>query len=135
LLRDRGSAIIIENKKVALIKRVRDGVTYYVFPGGGIEDGETPKAATEREAYEELGVSINVKECFDIVQYNGTQYFYIANIVAGTFGTGIGEEYQDTKRDRGTYCPVWMDIKDVMDHDIRPSQVAEKIYLNEKNSI
>ena len=27
---------------LALIRRVRDGHTYYLFPGGGVEDGETP---------------------------------------------------------------------------------------------
>ena len=29
-----------ENNKVAVIKRVRDGQEYYVFSGGGIENGE-----------------------------------------------------------------------------------------------
>lgn len=41
-MRDRSSVVLIENNKVGLIKRIRDGSVYYVFPGGGIEDGETP---------------------------------------------------------------------------------------------
>ena len=36
-MRDRGSVVIIENGKVALIKRSRARAVYYVFPGGGIE--------------------------------------------------------------------------------------------------
>ena len=42
ILRNRGSAIIIENQKVVLIKRNRNKCVYYVFPGGGIKEGETP---------------------------------------------------------------------------------------------
>jgi 8-oxo-dGTP diphosphatase len=38
---DRGSVVIIEDKKVGLNKRIREGDVYYVFPGGGIEEGDT----------------------------------------------------------------------------------------------
>ena len=48
----RGSIILIENNKAILIKRVKDGSVYYMFPGGGIEKGKTPEEATVREAYE-----------------------------------------------------------------------------------
>lgn len=90
-MRDRGSVVLVENKKVGLIKRVREGITYYVFPGGGIEEGETPEIAAKREAFEELGVKVNIKECIAKVVFNGTQYFFLAEIDEGTFGTGKGE--------------------------------------------
>ena len=31
----------------------------WTFPGGGIETGETPKEATKREVFEEVGISVN----------------------------------------------------------------------------
>jgi 8-oxo-dGTP diphosphatase len=67
-LRNRGAAVLIENGKVALIKRVRDESEYYVFPGGGVEQGETLEVATVREAVEELGLSIKIRELIDTVQ-------------------------------------------------------------------
>ena len=87
-MRNRSSVVLIENKKILLIQRIRDGSIYYVFPGGGIEMGETPEAATKREAFEELGVKINVNKCISKVAFNGTESFFSTEIIAGTVGTG-----------------------------------------------
>jgi 8-oxo-dGTP diphosphatase len=59
-VRNRASVVLIQDKKVGLIKRIREKCIYYVFPGGGIEEGETPETAAKREALEELGVKVNV---------------------------------------------------------------------------
>jgi 8-oxo-dGTP diphosphatase len=126
-LRYRSAVVIVENNKVALIKRIRDGSIYYVFPGGGLEDGETPADGAKREALEELGVEVNVNECISEVEYNGTQYFFLSEIISGTFGTGQGDEFTDDKRDRGTYLPVWVNINELQLIDVRPKEVALKI--------
>ncbi|GAA0359078.1 NUDIX domain-containing protein [Alkalibacterium iburiense] len=126
-MRDRSSVVIIENQKVVLIQRLRDGSIYYVFPGGGIENGETPEAGAKREALEELGVEVKVKECISEVEFNGTQYFFLSEIISGTLGTGQGEEYTDKNRDRGTYLPMWVDIESLSSIDVRPNEVALKV--------
>jgi 8-oxo-dGTP pyrophosphatase MutT (NUDIX family) len=59
-MRDRGSVVIIEDGKVALIERMKNGNHYYVFPGGGVEKGETPEQTAIREAFEELGVTVKI---------------------------------------------------------------------------
>ena len=56
----RSRAIILREgpggAEVALIERRRGGRLYYVFPGGGIEPGESPEAAAARELVEETGI-------------------------------------------------------------------------------
>lgn len=128
-LRNRGSCILIRDKKIALIKRIREERVYYVFPGGGIEKGETPEQATIREAYEELGVTIKIKECFQKVHYNGIQYYFISEVISGQFGSGHGEEFTDLTRNRGVYQPMWIDLDDLLSLDIRPIEVAKRIHV------
>jgi 8-oxo-dGTP diphosphatase len=38
-MRTRAGIILIEDDKVALIERHRAGLDYYVFPGGGVDEG------------------------------------------------------------------------------------------------
>ena len=40
--------VIIKNNKILLIHRLKKGEEYFVLPGGGIEDGETPEATIKR---------------------------------------------------------------------------------------
>lgn len=126
-MRNRGSSVIIENNKVALIKRVRAGQEYYVFPGGGIEHGESPEQATIRETFEELGVHVAIKGSLGIVNYNGVQYFFIAEIIGGVFGTGNGEEFGDECMNRGTYEPMCVELEQLSSLDVYPIEIAEKV--------
>ena len=126
-MRDRGSVVLIENNKVALIKRVRNGLVYSVFPGGGLEEGEDPSTCAKREALEELGVKVKINECLAKVDFHGTQYFFLAERIGGTFGTGQGEEFTSQNRERGTYIPVWVNIEKLPLLDVKPREVALKV--------
>ncbi|WP_391205150.1 NUDIX hydrolase [Psychrobacillus sp. L4] len=126
-MRNRGATVIIENGRVALIKRTKPHMTYYVFPGGGIESGETPEQAAIRETYEELGVNIRIQRLLKVLEQNGTQHFFLADIVGGSFGTGTGEEYTHTSIERGTYEPVWIDIDDLSSFEVRPREIVDII--------
>lgn len=122
--RNRGSAVLIDEDNVVVIKRNRDGKEYYVFPGGGIEEGESPEQATIREAFEELGVHIDIIEHLGLVEFNGMQHYFLAKIVGGVFGTGNGEEYVES-RNRGLYEPMWIPISNLESLDIRPKEIAK----------
>lgn len=130
MIRNRGVAIIVQEGKIALIKRIRGGETYYVFPGGGIEEGETPEEATKREAYEELGVHIEVKSLIRQIKYKGMQYYYEAYIIDGVFGSGKGEEFKRT--DRGSYIPLWLPIHELENVNVKPYELVTSIFNHYK---
>lgn len=60
------AAIIIQNEKVLLARRKSDEVLagFWEFPGGKIEQGETPNECLERELLEELGVESTAGDMF-----------------------------------------------------------------------
>ena len=55
---------------------------------------------------------------FQKVEFNGTQYFFLSEIISGALGTGQGEEYIDKNKDRGTYLPMWIDIISLSSIDV-----------------
>jgi 8-oxo-dGTP diphosphatase len=133
----RSAVIIVENDCVALIERVRDGATYYVFPGGTVEEGESAPAAAIREAYEELGVHVELHMLAAIVRFqNQDQYYYQATIRAGEFGSGTGEEFSCARTiARGSYRPVWVARQDLVEYDVRPHALARALELGTLSSL
>ncbi len=128
-MRRRSGVILLEDGKVALIERVREGRIYYTFPGGGIEPGETPEEAAVREAHEELGLHVRLDQLAAVVRFRGSsQYYFLATAIGGEFGTGRGEEFTaKRRRQRGTYTPVWVPISELTSRDVRPRGLAERL--------
>ena len=80
-MRVRAAVIIVENGRVALIERVRDRHTYFKFPGGGVESGESPQQAAVREAHEELGVSVELGDLISVAYRQGLDQRYYLPII------------------------------------------------------
>lgn len=126
---DRGAVVLIEQDKVALIRREKKERVYYVFPGGKQEIGETIEQCAKREAFEELGVEVDIGELLTTVPFNGTQYYFFAKIIGGQFGTGQAEEFLE--QDGGTYLPLWLPLSELDGKTVIPYEVvtALKDYL------
>ncbi len=55
-MRSRAAAVVLDHGELLVIARKRDGESYWVLPGGGIEAGESPEHACLRELREETGL-------------------------------------------------------------------------------
>jgi 8-oxo-dGTP pyrophosphatase MutT (NUDIX family) len=135
-MRTRAGIVLIENDKVALIERHRAGLDYFVFPGGGVDEGETPEQAAIREAMEELGVEVVARQKVAVIHFDQSiQVYFLAERVRGEFGSGTGEEYTDADPfdpEEGIYIPIWMPIAELPRHEnVFPADVA-KLVLNSK---
>jgi 8-oxo-dGTP diphosphatase len=114
--RGRAAVVLRDETRIALIRRVRDGRTYFVFPGGGIRGGETPAETATREAREELGVDVVLGPRLLIEEYRGqTVHYFSALIVGGAFGTGTRDDEHE---------PMWMELRELLDYDVRPRALA-----------
>ena len=131
-MRVRAGAVLIEDKKVALIERFRDRNHYYVFPGGGVDNGETPQEAVIREMEEETGLNVSVRRKLAEIHFGlSYQIYYLVEKVGGEYGTGTGEEYTDSEPDnptQGIYIPIWMPIAELQEHEnVYPADIADLV--------
>jgi len=128
-MRNRSGIILIEEDKLALIERYRAGIHYYAFPGGGIDEGESPEQAAIREAEEELGIVVRVKLKVAEVLFSGsTQFYFLVEKISGKFGTGTGEEYGEYNPIYGSYLPLWMPLADIPNKNILPRKLADFVF-------
>jgi 8-oxo-dGTP diphosphatase len=132
----RARVVIVEDGRLALIRRVRPDRTYYLFPGGGVEPGETPEQAAIREAYEELGVDVALAELMHTEVFNGTRFhFYRARIVGGEFGTGAWPDHANLdeadRREGGTHEAVWFALDELArapaELEVRPQRLVDRL--------
>lgn len=86
------AAIIKDKNRIFTTQRgygeFKDG---WEFPGGKIEENETPEEALVREIKEELDTTITVEELIDIVEYDYPNFYlsmhcFLCTIVSGFKG-------------------------------------------------
>jgi putative (di)nucleoside polyphosphate hydrolase len=53
--RTRVSGLLLKGEEVLIVEHQKKGKSYYLLPGGGINEGESPKEALFRELLEEIG--------------------------------------------------------------------------------
>jgi 8-oxo-dGTP diphosphatase len=124
----RAGIILVQDDKIALIERHRSGLHYFAFPGGHVDEGETPEQAAIRETQEELGLQVTLKQLVAKIGWQGKwQYYYLAEVTGGIFGTGTGQEMVTPLPERGTYHPIWMPITDLLDQPVLPRPLTELV--------
>jgi 8-oxo-dGTP diphosphatase len=127
-MRNRSGIILIEENKLALIERHRAGNHYFTFPGGGIDQGESPQETAVREAEEELGILVEVKQKVAEVFFSkNTQHYFLVKKIRGEFGTGTGEEYGEYSPIHGTYRPLLMPLAEVLNNNVLPRELADLV--------
>ena len=110
--RTRATAVVIKGDQTLLIHR-RNEDEYYVFPGGGVEEGETPEQAVLRELKEETSIEVKLIRLLEHELYDdgGENYSYLCEYISGE--PRLAEDSPEKlKMEKGLqyYDPVWMDI-------------------------
>ena len=136
-IRTRVAGILPMNGGLALmhrknVKRNKEYQEYYAFPGGGLEEGETPEEGTIREIKEEFGINVKiVKKLYEMQseKFNQLEIFYLCEYISGEFGTGDGPEFSNDPQyiDSGKYLPEIIDKKEINNLLLLPSEIKEKL--------
>ncbi len=116
--------------------RRKEGREYWVFPGGGIEEGETPKEAVIREVKEETNlVASCTNHAFNYTSPDGESHpFFYCEIQDGKLKLGGHEAQRHSKEN--WYHPEWIDLKKSLTLTIYPEEGIKvlKDILNKNSS-
>jgi 8-oxo-dGTP diphosphatase len=121
---DRAVALIIRQRHILLIHRVRASEEYYVFPGGHLEEGETAAAACIREVFEETGLQVSwIEPAFQYTNPDrgrlGT-YFFVDTLPGVPYLNG---PELDKRSEDNRYILEWVPLDKVAGIPLRPVRV------------
>ena len=134
------AAIIIDDGRIFATQRgygkFKDG---WEFPGGKIEQGETPQQAVKREVREELDTEIEVGELFDTVEYDYPDFHLTMHCFLCTVQSGnlVLKEHQAAKwLTRETLNSVeWLPADIELIENLKVSQVLKVSQFLEEGEI
>ena len=120
--RSRAGVFLIDAGRIALIERWREGMHYFVAPGGGLGAGETFEQAAVREAREELGVEVEIVAPAFELEFGGRQVYFEVRLLSGSLRQKFFSEH---KFRAGRYRPTWVPIAGIHELDVRPPELIE----------
>lgn len=128
MVKIRANVLIKDKGKILLMHRIKNGIEYFVLPGGGVEDGESVVDAAIREAKEETGLDVTIDR--ELWKYHnaadGREHFYYLVIkYSGRLklaGPEIGRVSEANK-----YFLEWHDLRKLNDVKFFPEEIKTKV--------
>ncbi len=135
--RHSSRAIILKDERILLMHRIKNGNEYYVFPGGGIEKGETSEQAVRREVLEESSIAVKVERLlYKHIYDDGTsQVFFLCQHISGEPKLGIGNESEEMKVSSANFFePLWMELGKIPKMLLYPLEIRDWLIEDLQNS-
>ncbi len=108
-MKNRVAGIIIKDGDILLMRRLKNGQEYFVFPGGGMEEGESLGETLKRELKEELSIdAIDYKIAFELENKGQKEIYFLVNKFDGKVELG-GPEKERMNEDN-QYYPEWIKL-------------------------
>jgi ADP-ribose pyrophosphatase YjhB (NUDIX family) len=124
----RVAGIIIQEGRILLMFRRKDGQEYYAIPGGMVEKGETEEHAVVREVFEETGYASEIgKELWRHKGVKGKEKFYLMKNITGLEELGGPEAERNSPENY--YELKWVPLVDLKDTRLLPEEIKEKIII------
>lgn len=104
-------AVIVRGDKILLTHEKVSG--WYLVPGGGIEEGETPEKCVIREVEEETGFIVRPVEQFLVLNEYYEEYRYVSHYFICEV-TGEGQMRLTEAEERRGVEPEWIPLEEAV---------------------
>ncbi|MFZ4648178.1 MAG: NUDIX domain-containing protein [Patescibacteria group bacterium] len=134
--RIRAVGILLKGDEVLLIHR-KNIKEYFVFPGGGVEKGETIEQAVSRELKEETSIKISIAKLLYKHIYDDTteQYFYLCDYISGEPKLSDNSiENQEMLKGNDYYQPLWVKLSELRNLLVYPLEIRDLLLEDFKNN-
>lgn len=126
LIRNAAKALIIKDDKMLAVKISNEGEEWYIMPGGGQEPEEILPETVCREAAEELGIQVSVKDLVFVIEGVHGEDFHRVDLVF--LCEYIGEiENAVLQKDTNQTGFEWLDISTLNQAPLYPSKLRRQI--------
>lgn len=123
----RAGVVVVDGDRVLLMSMRPPGEgRWWHFPGGGIEDGESPAEAAARELYEETGLrATRLQELLRAGVQGGHHHYFLATCDDLHLGAVTGPEVDYAAGQ--DFRAEWVSIVDLPTLPVWPRCVAERV--------
>lgn len=123
----RASAIVVRRREILLMRRVKAGEEYYIFPGGGVDMGEAPADAAIRELQEEFGIGIEIEqELFSMTSWGRVGHYFLVRRFSGT--PVLGGEERLIMSETNQFHPAWLTFEELETFpNVRPDEARREV--------
>ena len=114
---DRACVVLLQHGRLLMVHQTYAGKTFWTFPGGSIEPGESPETAAIREAKEETCLDIDIVRSLcktARATTTGTYHCYLGRIVGGT--AMLGHDPELPMGSQELHALRWVAVDEVYDH-------------------
>jgi len=118
-MKNRATAIIIQNGKLLLMRRQKPGRDYYILPGGGVELDESFEEACMREVKEETGLDVLGLQLVYRYHFRGSEEVYFIARVPPDDPVLGGSEAQ-CQSPTNLYTFEWVDPERLGELNLQP---------------
>jgi mutator protein MutT len=127
-MKPRACALVLnECQQILLIHRIKDGREYWVFPGGGVESGETAEQAVIREVEEETSLMAdNISLLFEQFNAGRKESYFLVGTAPGKIELGNGPEKLKQSASNA-YTPQWVDTEKLGAINVQPKTAVSKL--------
>lgn len=108
-MRIRVAAVAVLSGDVLVISRRKDGKSYCVLPGGGVESGETLRAACVRELNEETGLIGTELTLLDVPVDSEVSAVYF-KVAVQSRSVRLGGPERARASESNSYEPKWIPV-------------------------